>query len=115
MESRSLTACWAFFLAACGECPSEPQWSVLAEVADSGGDAVSGAWAQYQVNSGAWSVCEQLDSTSWGCGLDDFGEFLVRAEAPGHQAAQAQVTVEVEGDCGQVLTEEVVLELYLEL
>lgn len=106
-------------LAGCGGaddpivCTTEARASVVVQVVDAAGAPLAGATVSYRVDSGPEQTAE-CSETAGACatfvaGREVVGDFSIRAEKAGSQAATASVTVQ--RDVCHVITREVVMTL----
>ncbi len=83
--------------------------SVSLTVVDEAGDVIPGATATYSDDGAAPIACDDFGQSGLVCGYEVAGDLLIRAEAPGYEAAEQTVTV-LAGEC-HVIGEAVTLTL----
>ena len=89
-------------LGACGSqaevCDEMAVYSVRVQIVDQNASALQGASVSYSVDGGEVATCDAFDLTSFGCGIEEAGEFELVASLAGYDDAVKSTTVS-EGPC----------------
>lgn len=92
----------AVLLLGCDEelqaCDTMAAYSTTVEVANSGGDEIPDLILTYSVDGVEMGACDSMQGTTWACGIERDGHFVITAAADGFTTQTAETDV-VAGEC----------------